>query len=37
MKYADDDIRRFLQAQEGGIYDEALVELRAGMKTGHWM
>ena len=29
---------RFLQAQEqGGSYDRALAELKAGHKTGHWI
>ena len=29
---------RFLQAQEqGGSYDRALAELKAGRKTGHWI
>ena len=29
---------RFVQAQEaGGSYDCALVELKAGRKTGHWI
>ena len=29
---------RFLQAQEqGGSYDLALAELKAGRKTGHWI
>jgi uncharacterized protein (DUF1810 family) len=31
-------LRRFLIAQEeGGAYDAALSELRAGRKVGHWM
>jgi uncharacterized protein (DUF1810 family) len=28
---------RFMQAQEGGIYEQALAELRAGRKRTHWM
>lgn len=32
------DLRRFLAAQdEGGTYDRALGELRAGSKRSHWM
>jgi uncharacterized protein (DUF1810 family) len=32
------DLRRFLKAQdEGGVYERALAELRAGRKTSHWM
>jgi uncharacterized protein (DUF1810 family) len=31
-------LERFLQAQEeGGSYERALVELKAGQKTGHWI
>ncbi len=31
-------LRRFIDAQDvGGTYDTALVELRAGRKTSHWM
>lgn len=30
------DLSRFVQAQEG-VYDQALAELRAGAKRGHWM
>jgi len=30
------DLERFVVAQRGA-YDEALAELRAGRKTGHWM
>ncbi len=31
-------LRRFTDAQdEGGTYERALSELRAGRKTGHWM
>jgi uncharacterized protein (DUF1810 family) len=30
-------LERFLQAQEqGGSYECALAELKAGRKTGHW-
>ncbi len=32
------DLERFVQAQDqGGTYDRALAELRAGRKTSHWM
>lgn len=37
MEYADDDVQRFAQAQGGGVYEEALAELRDGCKLGHWM
>jgi uncharacterized protein (DUF1810 family) len=32
------DLQRFVEAQDqGGTYDAALAQLRAGHKTGHWM
>jgi uncharacterized protein (DUF1810 family) len=32
------DLERFLAAQDrGATYERALVELRSGLKTGHWM
>ena len=32
------DLQRFVAAQDaGGIYQQALAELRAGRKTSHWM
>lgn len=31
------DLGRFVQAQEGGVYEGALAELRAGAKRGHWI
>ncbi len=31
------DLERFVSAQSGGIFDQALAELRAGRKTSHWM
>jgi uncharacterized protein (DUF1810 family) len=32
------DLQRFVDAQEeGGTYEQALAELRAGRKTSHWM
>jgi uncharacterized protein (DUF1810 family) len=30
-------LERFVRAQDGGVYDQALRELRAGAKRGHWM
>jgi uncharacterized protein (DUF1810 family) len=30
------DLERFVRAQDG-VYDQALAELRAGAKRGHWM
>jgi uncharacterized protein (DUF1810 family) len=32
------DLERFVAAQDnGGVYEAALAELRAGRKVGHWM
>ena len=31
------DLTRFLEAQSGGVYEQALAELRAGRKQSHWM
>lgn len=31
------DLNRFLEAQDGGGYDAALAELRAGRKRSHWI
>jgi uncharacterized protein (DUF1810 family) len=31
------DLRRFVDAQDGGVHERALAELRAGRKRGHWM
>ncbi|WNV74210.1 DUF1810 domain-containing protein [Geodermatophilus sp. DSM 44513] len=31
------DLERFVRAQDGGTYDQALRELRDGAKRGHWM
>lgn len=31
------DLQRFVDAQDGGTYERALGELRAGRKTSHWM
>ena len=30
-------LERFVGAQDGGVYEQALRELRAGAKRGHWM
>jgi uncharacterized protein (DUF1810 family) len=36
---ADDafNLQRFVDAQAGGVYEQALGELRAGEKRSHWM
>jgi uncharacterized protein (DUF1810 family) len=31
------DLKRFVDAQEGGVYERALGELKAGRKQGHWI
>jgi len=31
------DLRRFVQAQSGGVHEQAVAELRAGAKRSHWM
>ena len=31
------DLQRFVDAQAGGIYEQALAELSAGAKRSHWM
>jgi len=31
------DLSRFVDAQAGGMYEQALRELRAGRKQGHWI
>lgn len=31
------DLERFVQAQGGGVHEQALAELRAGRKRSHWM
>lgn len=30
-------LQRFVDAQAGGMYEQALAELRAGRKKSHWM
>jgi uncharacterized protein (DUF1810 family) len=36
---ADDpfNLQRFVDAQAGGVYEQALAEIRAGEKRSHWM
>jgi uncharacterized protein (DUF1810 family) len=34
---ASADLERFVRAQDGGVYEQALRELRAGAKRGNWM
>ena len=31
------DLDRFVEAQSGGVYEQALAELRRGRKRSHWM
>ena len=31
------NLERFVAAQAGGVYEQALAELRAGEKRSHWM
>jgi len=31
------DLQRFVDAQAGGLFEQALAELRAGRKRSHWM
>lgn len=31
------DLARFVAAQAGGVYEQALAELEAGQKRSHWM
>lgn len=31
------NLQRFVDAQAGGVYEQALAELRAGRKRSHWM
>jgi uncharacterized protein (DUF1810 family) len=31
------DLERFVEAQSGGVYQQALTELVAGRKRSHWM
>ena len=36
---ADDpfDLKRFVDAQAGGVFEQALAEIKAGAKRSHWM
>ena len=34
---ANFDIERFVRAQDGGVYEQALAEIRAGRKRSHWI
>ena len=31
------DLQRFVDAQSGGVYEQALAEIEAGEKRSHWM
>jgi len=31
------NLQRFVDAQAGGVYEQALAELQAGEKRGHWI
>lgn len=31
------NLRRFVDAQSNGVYEQALSEIRAGQKRSHWM
>jgi uncharacterized protein (DUF1810 family) len=31
------NLQRFLDAQAGGVFEQAIAELRAGRKRSHWM
>jgi uncharacterized protein (DUF1810 family) len=31
------NLSRFVQAQEGGVYEQALAEISSGSKQSHWM
>ena len=31
------NLQRFVDAQAGGVYEQALSEIRAGEKSSHWM
>jgi uncharacterized protein (DUF1810 family) len=31
------NLQRFVDAQDGGVYDQALGEIRAGEKRSHWI
>jgi len=31
------NLQRFVEAQAGGVYEQALAEIRAAEKRSHWM
>jgi uncharacterized protein (DUF1810 family) len=31
------NLQRFVDAQAGGVYEQALGEIKAGQKRSHWM
>lgn len=31
------NLQRFVEAQSGGVYQQALAEIRSGQKRSHWM
>jgi uncharacterized protein (DUF1810 family) len=37
MARSEFDLDRFIAAQDGGVYERALAEIRAGRKRTHWM
>ena len=37
MSHDPFNLQRFVDAQAGGVYDQALAEIRAGEKRSHWM
>lgn len=37
MTTSDFDIERFVRAQAGGVFEQALTEIRAGRKQNHWI
>lgn len=37
MANLDFDVERFVRAQDGGVYEKALAEIRGGRKQGHWI
>lgn len=34
---SDASVERFVQAQDGGVYEQALTEIRSGRKRSHWI
>jgi uncharacterized protein (DUF1810 family) len=37
MSSGEFNLQRFVDAQAGGIFEQALAELRAGLKQSHWI